>query len=313
MRTTSRGRGALWSAGRDHRRDPRHRDVLGQEHRQLSGARTRSPRSPSTIRAAPPSSSEPKQFPLLSRELGIRRSSRRDRSRARWGSPTMPGSYRSYAVDADGNGHPICGTACGHRRQRRALSRASRLAAWTAGAARGDADAGRDTVCATSTAVCPSAGRPRHGLPTACSGRRVVRLRRRPHWPVAAQPVEGAESASYWIACSNFYVLSAITAAILRGRAVLEPRRRQGARAEILRWTDGRGQRSRDPVCGIQPTAARSVTFLGEWCRAPRTGQCPTGERYATDTAGMLVNVHCEARAESWNGAPLPLEKALRR
>ena len=114
---------------------------------------------------------ELKQFLLLAREQGFSPLSPKGSFAGAMGLPQfMPGSYRRYAVDFDGD------RACrpvrqrrGRDRQRRQLSRAPRLAARPAGAAAGAprARAAAMRSCVSSTAASPSGAARRCGPPTA--------------------------------------------------------------------------------------------------------------------------------------------------
>jgi membrane-bound lytic murein transglycosylase B len=184
---------------------------------------------------------ELKQFLLLSRELGVSPLVAKGSFAGAMGVPQfMPGSYRSYAVDADGNGRPDLW----HSAADIAGSVAHFLARhdWQPGRPvllpAAIADAGRDTVL--------------RKLDGGLSERRAAEAWAADGVTVAdvsfdcgedpigllllEESVDGADSASYWIACNNFYVLTRYNRSRLYAAAVLELAKAiKAARAPIPR------------------------------------------------------------------------------
>ena len=149
----------------DHRRDHRRRDVstaatsaVVSRDRRARDARVRlpAPRAVLPRRAA-------SEFLLLAREQGFSPLAPKGSFAGAMGVPQfMPGSYRRFAVDFDGDGRVDLWREHRRRdRQRRELPRAPRLAARPAGAAaRGDRAGGaRRARCGDSTAASASGAR----------------------------------------------------------------------------------------------------------------------------------------------------------
>jgi len=170
---------------------------------------------------------ELKQFLLLSRELGIAPQSARGSFAGAMGVPQfMPGSYRTYAVDADGSGHPDL--------WRSAADIAGSVANYLA---RHDWQKGRPVLLPAAIADDRRDAILRK-LDGGLSERRVVEA-----WvadgvsvahptvgpidePVGLllleESVDGVESSSYRIAFNNFYVLTRYNRSRLYATAVYE-------------------------------------------------------------------------------------------
>lgn len=170
---------------------------------------------------------ELKQFLLLSRELGISPLVAKGSFAGAMGVPQfMPGSYRAYAVDADGNGHPDLWKS--------PADIASSVAHYLA---RHDWKPGRPVLLPAAIA---DTGREAvlRKLDGGLSERRAADAWAADGVTAAAasfdcgedpiglllleESVDGADSASYWIACNNFYVLTRYNRSRLYAAAVLE-------------------------------------------------------------------------------------------
>jgi len=168
---------------------------------------------------------ELKQFLLLARELGMSPLAAKGSFAGAMGVPQfMPGSYRSYAVDFDGNGHPdlwqspadIVGSVANylarHDWQRGGpVLLPAAIAAETRDAALRKLDGGlserraADAWAADGVTIADAAAAPMDD-------------------PVGLllleESTDGVESASYWIACNNFYVLTRYNRSRLYAAAV---------------------------------------------------------------------------------------------
>ncbi len=169
---------------------------------------------------------ELKQFLVLSRELGISPLAAKGSFAGAMGVPQfMPGSYRSYAIDADGNGHPDLWRSPADIVE----SVANFLVRhdWQKGKPvllpAAIADASRDAVLRKldgglserrAAEAWAADGVTAADASSDCGEEPVGLL-------LLEEAGDGAESASYWIACNNFYVLTRYNRSRLYAAAVL--------------------------------------------------------------------------------------------
>ena len=184
---------------------------------------------------------ELKQFLLLARELGMSPLAAKGSFAGAMGVPQfMPGSYRSYAVDFDGNGHPdlwrspadIVGSVANYLARHDwqpggPVLLPAAIAAESRDVALRKLDGG---LSERRAADAWAADGVTMADPSAATVDDPVGLL------LLEESTDGVESASYWIACNNFYVLTRYNRSRLYAAAVFELAQAiKAARGEVAR------------------------------------------------------------------------------